>query len=516
MAAGGPSKEVKRENSAQDTSHNIQETWLDLSRNFIIISLIAVTVWGFCSSMRWAVEESSEFLFAPFQHHSEHEKAPHQKQSEHIAIATHTEPTTLNEESTQIEPSKHQEKSEHITTPEHHTESKGDTALGPWIIFGVLILGGIIRGLLIQLPSWKGAEGDGVATSLEDFHATYDYKQTSSGHQPRYENATFGSAIRRVIMTSLTVGTGGSGGLEAPVLPIGECIAAGWAKLFRTPSPDDLRIYQMSGIAAAVATLLDAPFTAALFAAEILYTDRMVYRPLLYSLLGAIVAYALNNHFLHFEPLFTISTHSHLYTLTEYAQVALVALICSAPAGITVNIVFVFLKDKIQKVHSIARAGVGAIGAGAIALTLWFTLGIEPQHILGVGEETLKQVMEQQGNPLLQVWWVLLLLVAAKTLATGLTLMAGGSAGSLVPAMYMGGVTGGAVYYALVSLGIPAGPDPSLFVVTGIASGLVAVIDVPLAAIAFVMEVFGSHYGPPAIVACILCHMIVKRLKLYG
>lgn len=52
--------------------------------------------------------------------------------------------------------------------------------------------------------------------------------------------------------------------------------------------------------------------------------------------------------------------------------------------------------------------------------------------------------------------------------------------------------------------------------VAGIASALVAVAEVPLAAIAFVMEVFGAHFGPPAIVACVLTYLVAKRLRLYS
>ena len=165
---------------------------------------------------------------------------------------------------------------------------------------------------------------------------------------------------------------------------------------------------------------------------------------------------------------------------------------------------------------SIAQPLVGAAATGAIALVLWFGLGLEPQHVLGVGEKTLDQILQQEGNPLLQVWWILAILVLAKTFATGFTLMAGGSAGMLVPAMYLGGTMGALVHYALLELGIPAGSGPALFMVAGIASGLVAVAEVPLAAIAFVMEVFGAHFGPPAIVACVLTYMVAKRLRLYS
>lgn len=352
-----------------------------------------------------------------------------------------------------------------------------------------------------------------MARSLEFFHATYESGDTKK--QPRYQQPDFLQAIRRAILTSFTVGSGGSGGIEAPVVPIGECIGAGWSRLFKIPQPDDLRIYQMAGISAAVATLLDAPMTSALFAAEIVYNARILYRPLMYSLIGAIVAYALNNHFLNFEPLFTPRARHFSYSLKEYMEVCAIALICSAPASLGIAFLFKHLKRMIKPFPSVLRPIIGAVCTGAIGLSIWFGLGLEPQHVLGVSEETIIQVMAGEGNPLLSVWWILLLLVVAKAFATGFTLMAGGSAGALVPAMYLGGISGAGIYQTLLILGYPLEANVAVFVVAGLASALVAVVQVPLAAIAFVMEVFGAAYGPPAIVACVLTYLFARRWKLY-
>ncbi|MEM7589763.1 MAG: chloride channel protein [Myxococcota bacterium] len=455
MASGGPSAGVKRKHAAQDRSHHITESWTHLARNFFIVFVITSMVWCFCSFTRFCVELGVHHLFEPVVHQKPH---------------------------------------------------------AMWILLGVMVAGGLLRGLLLQFSSWKNSEGDGVATAFMDFHNAYEAEDTV---MQRYKKPTIQAGIQRMIMTILTVGTGGSGGLEAPVLPIGEQLASWVSKLFRNTSVDDLRSFQMAGIAAAVTTLLDAPFMAVLFTTEMLFADRMIYRLLIYSFFASIVAYALNNHFLAFQPLFRIQEHKHMYSLQEYAQVALVATLISAPAGLGVRWIFHRLRHIAQSIPLPYRPVSGAFGAGVIALLLWTQMGIEPRHVLGVGEESLKELLSGEGNPLLQVWWVLALLVVAKTLATGLTLMSGGSAGLLVPAMFLGGVSGASVYQFLEYMGVHAGPNANLFIVAGIASALVAVIEVPLAAICFVLEVFGSHFGPPAIVSVVLCHMFVRRLRLY-
>ncbi len=461
--AGGPDDAVKRASAARDESFEIYETWRELARNLAAVAFVAATVWALVAAVRMAIEMSSGVLFHPFAEDVE----------AHAGL--------------------------------------DDVGL----LLAVLIGAALIRGLLLLLPSWRETEGDGMGAALERFHETYEH-EADGLDQPRYRKPDFLQAVRRAVMTVLTVGSGGSGGIEAPVVPIGESIGAGWSRLLRVARPDDLRLFQLVGVAAAVATLLDAPFTAALFAAEIIYNARVIYRKTMYSLFAAIIAYTLNHFFLDLEPLFHISAASPIVGMAEYFEVTLVALLCSAPAALGIGWLFRRLRHLIRPFPSVLRPVIGAVGVAAVGLSLWFGLGLGPQHVLGVSEETIAHAASGDGHPLLRVWWALLLLVAAKALATGFTLMAGGSAGALVPAMYLGGLSGAAIFHLLGELGYGAGADVSVFVVAGLASALVAVVQVPLAAVAFVIEVFGANFGPPAIVACVLTYKLARRWRLYA
>jgi hypothetical protein len=55
----------------------------------------------------------------------------------------------------------------------------------------------------------------------------------------------------------------------------------------------------------------------------------------------------------------------------------------------------------------------------------------------------------------------------------------------------------------------------SLFIVVGVASALVGMVGVPMAAIALTLEVFGPAYGPPTILACGLTYVLTLRLSVY-
>ena len=40
-------------------------------------------------------------------------------------------------------------------------------------------------------------------------------------------------AIKRVLVTVMTLGVGGSGGIEGPAIPVGQHIGSGFAKLYK-------------------------------------------------------------------------------------------------------------------------------------------------------------------------------------------------------------------------------------------------------------------------------------------
>ena len=56
-----------------------------------------------------------------------------------------------------------------------------------------------------------------------------------------------------------------------------------------------------------------------------------------------------------------------------------------------------------------------------------------------------------------------MLAVVAKMLATAATIKSGGSAGMLIPSMYMGGLVGAAAYYLLGECGLYAGPSVAVY-----------------------------------------------------
>jgi CIC family chloride channel protein len=383
----------------------------------------------------------------------------------------------------------------------HHLLVHADDFYAPLVLLGVLVAGGLAVGALMRLPGWGQTSGDGIDVALAGYH----------GHesQPR-----LAPALRKLVATGLTLGTGGSGGLVGPMSMIGAGVGAGWTRVVRARSAAELRAYRLAGMAAGVATLLGTPFAAALFAVEIAYRDRLAYRQLAAAVVAAMTAYVLDRQVLGTGALFEAPPHAYSYTVAECGLAALVAVGVSAPVALGVGRLVGRAGVLVSRVHSLVRVAVGALGCGLVAVGLWKGMGIAPYHVLGMGEHTLNELLAPGAEA---TWGFLLAVLAGKMLATGFTVGAGGSAGLVIPSMFFGGVSGLLVARLLEAVGLPVvGAEPAIFLVVGMAAALVAVLGVPLAAVALVLEVFGPQYGPSAALACGVTWALTLRIEVYG
>lgn len=431
----------------------LHDSWDNVARVMLVVSMLSAAVWALCALLRWGVHMVGDHV---------------------IELA-----------------------------------DKRADAIGWAALFGVLVVSGVIRGALTEREEWKEARGDGVDVALANYHITYEHE--GDDPQPRYDKPAFGLALRKAVATFLTLGSGASGGLEAPVVLIGESMGAGWARIFRARSEHELRTYQLAGIAAAVGTLLGAPFTAALFAIEIAYGDRIIYRKFAYCLVAGIIVFALNRNFLHTPPIFAAPPQRGEFTVPQYAVSSLVAVLVSTPIALGFGRLMTGAGRVLDTLRGPLRGAAGALASGLVALGLWAAAGLEPHHVLGMGTVTLRELLSGASLPS----WMLALAILGKMAATGFTIRSDGSAGILIPAMFLGGLSGALMGKLLLLLGVGGAMAPEIFVVVGLASALVAVIGVPLAAIALVLEVFGATYGPPAILACGVTYVLSLRLRVY-
>jgi CIC family chloride channel protein len=413
------------------------------------------------------------------------------------------------------------------------------------LLAGALVVAGLsrIRPSIIHYRDADGKihelndlEGDGLERAISLYYSSEPtFEQVLKGQEGlevRWELPTFSLAARKFLATLATLGSGGSGGLEASVTLIGESVSAGLFKphdplrsvekqsnifaraweWWQADDPDDLQTAQLSGIAAAVSVLLGAPFAAAFFATEVMYRHRPIIEKLVYALLSALVAYFLTDLFTAGHT--AIFEVEQLYvppnSWTYYGVVLLLAGLISL-----VSILFGRLRARVEHdFHHLVpnvwqRHLLGALLTGLIAIAVAIGVqrsGLHPhglELVLGPGETVINDALAGE-----LLWSVAFIALGAKMLATLATIGSGGSAGLLVPSLFFGTM----VAAALADLfGFPA----MTLIIPGMTASLVSIVNVPMAAILFSVEVFGTGYMVPALLTLIVTTILAHDHTIY-
>lgn len=416
---------------------------------------------------------------------------------------------------------------------------------GAGLVFISLVIGALLMAAITRYTASKvfyrdsqgtvhelaDVEGDGLERAIALYYASEPtLEQTLLGYHgtdARWQLPSLSLVIRKFFATLVTLGSGGSGGLEASVTLIGESMATALLKprpliddvrhrhpvlaqlwqWWTTNDPDSLQTVQLSGIAAAIATLFNAPFAAAFFASEVMYRRRPIVEKLFYSLIAALIAYFFSN--------LASGGHAEMFqvdflpppprTFEYYGLIVLMGVII-ALISYYFGRLRTFIEHAFQQYlpNLWLRMLAGFLLTGAIAVSLALLFAFDPFFILGTSESAIDAAFNKELTLTLA-----LVLLGAKLLATLITIGAGGSAGLLVPSIYAGAMVATALA-ALFGYSFPV-----VLIIPAMAASLVSIVNVPLAAILFVVEVFGSEYILPALVVMVVALLLSQRTSIY-
>ena len=123
--------------------------------------------------------------------------------------------------------------------------------------------------------------------------------------------------------------------------------------------------------------------------------------------------------------------------------------------------------------------------------------------ILSTGDWTIERAMA--GEVTLAV---ALIALGGKMAATATTIGSGGSAGLLIPSLYLGAMVA-SLFGALTPY------EPMTLIVPAMTASLVSIVNVPIAAILLPMELFSAHYLPPALLAVVVCALLTHNVPIY-
>jgi len=354
---------------------------------------------------------------------------------------------------------------------------------GLWLIPLVTTLGGILSGLLVYGLAPE-TEGHGTDTVVKALHWT--------GGVLRARVAPV-----KMIASAITIGSGGSAGREGPTALIAAGFGSIYAKLWHRPERET-RLLVMMGMAAGLSAVFRSPIGTAIFAVEVLYGGMdFESEALIYCMLSAIVAYAVNGWFVGWHSLFQVPANLSAAGLSDYGwYIAL-----GAASGLIATIlpeVFYRVRDGFAalRIPAWTKPAIGGLCVGLLALRL-------PQ-VLGGGYGWIQEAIN--GQLALRL---LIVLLFAKILALSLTVSSGGSAGVFAPSLFVGAMLGGSI--AGIFHHAPAG-----LVVVGMAAVFAGAARVPIATLLMVAEMTGGYQLlVPAGLAVMLSFLIEVKLSSY-
>ncbi|RDI05466.1 CIC family chloride channel protein [Flavobacterium sp. AG291] len=299
----------------------------------------------------------------------------------------------------------------------------------------------------------------------------------------------------QIITSSLTVGLGGSAGLESPITITGAAFGSNFAQNYKLSQKDRILLLAC-GVAAGIAAAFNAPIAGVLFAIEVVLTDVAItaFIPIMISAAtGALVSNIVINEevLLSFKDQYEFDYHNIPY----YVLIGLLAGFVSLYHARTFQKVEAHFEN--LRIKGYRKALYGALPLAGLIFVFPMLFGEGYETIKTLANDTPQELLD---NTILEQFrdngWVLLLFVGAtmlvKAYATGLTLASGGNGGNFAPSLFVGSYLGFLVAKFFTLLGFENIPVAN-FTIVGMAGILSGLFHAPLTAMFLIGEITGGY-----------------------
>jgi chloride channel protein, CIC family len=354
----------------------------------------------------------------------------------------------------------------------------------PWYLRIIIpAVGGCLVGFLVYFFA-REAKGHGVPEVMEAV-------------------ALKGGVIRKrlvvvkTLASAICIGTGGSVGREGPIVQIGSAIGSSLGQVLKV-SPDRMRTLVGCGAAAGIAATFNAPIAGSMFALEIILGDfgLATFSPIVIS---SVMATAVSRHYLGDFPAFTVPNYE-LISVWEFPLYVSLGIFCALVA-------FVFVKTLYRFEDLFDDFRFPGYLKGVVGGLILGTAGMAFPHILGVGYGPIDLSLIQK-----LAWWLMLLLIFVKILATSITIGSGGSGGIFAPSLFLGAMTGGLFGVAVHGLFPTVTASAGAYGIVGMGAVVSATTHGPLTAILMLFEMTGNYkIILPLMITCIVSSLTVQR-----
>jgi CIC family chloride channel protein len=356
----------------------------------------------------------------------------------------------------------------------------------PWYVkLTMPVIGGAVVGPLIYFGA-REAKGHGVPEVMEAVALKSGFIRARV------------SAVK-ILASAVSIGCGGSVGREGPIVQIGSAVGSSVGQLLKV-SRDRLRTLVGCGAAAGIAATFNAPIAGVLFSIEILLGEFGVatFSPIV---LASVTATTISRHYFGDFPAFIVPGYA-VVSRWEY----LFYLGLGVAAGL-IAVLFVitlyWFEDRFDDVPipEYTKAMLGGLIMGVMIIFL-------PQTF-GVGYGAINQALT--GG---MVWYMLLVLVFAKILATSITIGGGMSGGIFAPSLFIGAMVGGALGLAVNALFPESTAASGAYALVGMGGLVAAATHAPITAIIIIFELTGNYtIILPLMITCISSTVLATMLK---
>jgi CIC family chloride channel protein len=323
----------------------------------------------------------------------------------------------------------------------------------------------------------------------------------------------------QIITSSLTVGLGGSAGLESPIVITGAAFGSNYANRYKL-SYKDRTLLIGCGVAAGIGAAFNAPIAGGLFAIEVLLVDVSIsaFTPIMIAAAtGALVSEIVLDEsiLLNFKQQQTYDYHNIPYYIL---------------LGIFAGFIAVYYSRNFQKVeHFFGKIKTNPYKKGLFGASILAVIIFVFPTLFGEGYESIKTLSENDPGQLLENTlfsdfrnnsWVLLLFVGAtmllKVFATGITLGSGGNGGNFAPSLFLGSYAG-FFFSKLINLTGFTKLPVSNFTMVGMAGILSGLFHAPLTAIFLIAEITGGYdLMIPLMIVSSISFAISKRFEKHS
>ncbi|KKX48095.1 chloride channel protein [Sphingobacterium sp. IITKGP-BTPF85] len=296
----------------------------------------------------------------------------------------------------------------------------------------------------------------------------------------------------QIITSAITVGFGGSAGLEAPIAYSGAAIGSNTGRFFGL-NYKEVTLLLACGAAAGISGAFNSPVAGMIFAIEILLPEFSI--PVFIPLLISTATAAAVSRSLYSEPLFHLVTDDwEFHALIYYFGLATII------GGFSIYFarLTTWLKNLYSKItNPYRKVWVSGISLGILIFLFPSLYGegyITIQKILdGSHQDILSNSMFSQYS---DIGWLVvaftIVTVFAKSIAALVTLNSGGNGGIFGPSLIMGGLIGFAFSYGMNLTGL-VDLNVANFTVVGMAAALSGIMHAPLTAIFLIAEITGGY-----------------------